>query len=57
MVLTLVIMIEIYATMDEQWLILIKLKQNNCILPYKNEVTFFTDVTVFDNEHKFTSAS
>ncbi len=36
MVLTLVIMIEIYATMDEQWLILIKLKQNNCILPYKN---------------------
>ncbi len=31
---------------------------NNEISPYKNEVaTISTDVTDFDNEHKFTSAS
>ncbi len=48
-----------YATMGDQCLIKKKKKnpgQNK--LPYKTEVaTIFTDVTDFDNEHKFTSAS
>ncbi len=46
-----------YATMEEQWLILIKLKQSekNKFHHIKKEVVaIFTD---FDNEHKFTSAS
>ncbi len=48
-----------YATMEDQWLIKRK-TQNNYISPYKNEVAslfVFTDVTDFDNEQKFTSAS
>ncbi len=49
-----------YATMEEQWLILIQLKQSEKITFHhiKKEVAaIFTDVTDFDNEHKFTSAS
>ncbi len=45
-----------YATMEDQWLI--KKKKKKKKTPYKNEVaTIFTDVTDFDNEQKFTSAS
>ncbi len=47
-----------FATMEEQWLILIKLKQSEENHHIKKEVVaIFTDVTDFDNEHKFTSAS
>ncbi len=42
-----------YATMEEQWLIFIKIQFNHI---KKEVVAIFTDVTDFDNEHKFTSA-
>ncbi len=48
-----------YATIEDQWLILIKLKQSEKIQFHhikKEVVAFFIDVTDFDNEHKFTSA-
>ncbi len=41
-----------YATMEEQWLIVIKLKQSECFV-----CAIFTDVADFDNEHKCTSVS
>ncbi len=46
--------------MEDQWLILIKLKTVKIIKFHHLKMRlllFFTDVTVFDNEHKFTSAS
>ncbi len=49
-----------YATKEEQWLILIKIKTVRKINFHhikKEVVAIFTDVTDFDNEHKFTSAS
>ncbi len=42
-----------YATMEEPWLIFIKIKFHHI---KKEVVAIFTDVTDFDNEHKFTSA-
>ncbi len=46
-----------YATMEEQWFIWIKLKLDQIKFHHikKEVVAFFTDVTDFDNEHKCTS--
>ncbi len=48
-----------YATKEEQWFILIKLKVRKIYFHHikKEVVAIFTDVTDFDNEHKFTSVS
>ncbi len=47
-----------YATKEEQWLILITQTVRKIYFHHiKKVVAIFTDVTDFDNEHKFTSAS
>ncbi len=49
-----------YATVEDHWLKKKKTlnSQINSISPYKRRLLqFFTDVTDFDNEHKFTFAS
>ncbi len=46
-----------YATMEEQRLILIKLRKTKFHHMKKEVIAMFTDVTDFDNKHKFTSAS
>ncbi len=52
------LVIIIHATMENQGLILIT-QTVRIISPYKNVFFYilFTDVTVFDYEHEFTSAS